>query len=51
MNEETKMWMPVAIPMFVVGAPFMAAGAVADKIKAAPTAIQNYRYDRKMKKK
>lgn len=51
MDAETKMWMPVAIPMFVVGAPFMAASVVAEKVKAAPTAIHNYRYDRKMKKK
>ena len=33
------------ITMYAVAAPFMAAGVVADKIKAAPTATHNLRYD------
>ena len=33
------------IAMIAVATPFMAAGVVADKIKATPTAIHNLRYD------
>lgn len=33
------------IAMIAVATPFMAAGVVADKIKATPTAVHNLRYD------
>ena len=45
MFTDEKKTIAMGATMYAVAAPFVVAGVVADKIKAAPTAIHNLRYD------